>query len=510
MISVSTSKYNVGTPENYQIIRDRVFCLDEEDGYWNFLKIAWHVIETKPLKEGWYMRFVCQRAQQQIERIARGEEKDLDEIFCLSPRTGKSSLLSIFLNAWAWTRWPWMKFITCSYSADLSVEHSSATKKILESEWYLKRWGDEVSVFEKGVEYKVGGCRLKGKVTEKVFTTSAGGRRVATSVGGTVTGKGADVIIADDLTSVKEGRSEAQRKAAVEFYRETLYNRLDDANVGVRMLMQQRVHAEDVVGNQLKENGDKYFKTIIPAEINSKVSVQPPELERLYVDGLMDPVRFSKKVLAGYRAVMHDYEEQYLQNPKGAGGDVWNKDWFFEWDWNELTRRMMLEEFEPVWHFEFDGAYTKKKENAANVCMAYVVFNNKAYVRAIFRRWLSFTELLPELKAFILSNGYTSESEVRIEPKANGKDLVPALVEWTGINAVESYNPFTDKVTAASMVSPMIKSGRVGFLKDLPELKNFYSEVDSFPGGKADQIDVVTMICNNGLNGDSSGILANG
>lgn len=505
-----------GLPESFMVLRDRVLCLDDKDGYWNFFRLAWHVLENKPLKEGWYMRWVCRRAQKHIDRIARGEAKDKDEIFCLPPRTGKSNLLSVFLNAYAWTRYPWMKFITCSYSDSLSVQHSTATKKILMSEWFLKRWGDVVKVNLNDGEVEVGGCRLKGKVTERVFETSAGGRRVSSSVGGTVTGKGADVIIADDLTSVKEGRSSAQREEAATFYRETLFNRLDEALVGVRMLMQQRVHAEDVVGKELEENRDLYHLTNLPAEVVKGVKVEPERLEELYyVDEegniLLDGVRFPKSVLATFERVMFDYREQYLQDPKGVGGNIWNPDWFFEWTWEELMAKFERKGEVPVWYFEFDGAYTAKKSNAPNVCFAYCLLDNRAYVRAIFRRWMIFTDLVEELPLFLLKNGYNDSSELRVEPKANGKDLVPSMVEWSGINAVESYNPTDDKELAASLVSPIVKAGRVGFLKGMEGLKDFYDEVRLFPqGAYKDQVDVTVMVINNGLKGSEDGILASG
>lgn len=511
MYAVGKSKYGKKTtPENYQAIRDRALCIDERKGYFNFFKLAWHVLERVPLHTAYYNEYIAGRLQRQAERIARGDPRVVDEMFAMPPRTGKSLLLTVFFNAWCWTRWPWMKFITCSYSDRLAKQHSGLTKKIVQSKWFLQRWGDEVEVYISGDPVIVGGCRID-KDTEGEFTTTMGGRRFASSVGGTVTGSGADIIIGDDLTSIKQGRSKAQREASVHFYRETLYNRLDNPSVGVRLLMQQRIHHGDVLGVELKDNAEMYHRTIVPAEVTNKVMPQPSFLASYYKDGSFDSKRFPKKELERFKSVLTTYNEQYLQDPKASGTDIWKKEWFFEWDWNDLMERLRLDGIEPVWHFEFDGAYTKNKNNAANVCMAYLVYNNRAYVRAIFREWLTFTELLPALKAFLLVNGYSKRSEVRIEPKANGKDLIPALVDWSGVNAMESYNPYTDKVTAASFVSPIIKAGRVGFLNSI-DTKDFFAEVEAFgpDADFADQIDVVTMICNNGLDGRVEGVLASG
>lgn len=511
-LMVGEKMYEVdGLPENLRVYRDRVLSMDEVDGYWNFFRLAWPVVERQKLVEGFYMRYICRILQEEIERIARGEAKVKDWIICQPPRSSKSSLVSVFLNAWAWTKYPWLKFITCSYSSALSEAHSRKTKKLLESEWYLKRWGDEVEVFVEGKVYLIKGVRLMGKVTEMLYQTSAGGERRATSVGGTITGEGGDVLVGDDLTSVKQGASKAEREEAVKFYRDSLYNRLDDSRVGVRFLVQHRVNVDDVVGKELKDNADMYNKIILPAEINGRVKVEPEELEELYVDGVLDAVKFPKSELVKFERVMFDYLEQYLQDPKGAGGNIWSKNWFFEWTWEELYEKARLNEERIVWCFEFDGAFTKKKNNCPNVCMAYCVIGNRAYVRGIYRRWVTFTELLPDLKAWLLRNGYSGESILRIEPKANGKDLIDAMVEWMGVNAIESYNPTVDKELAASMVSPVLKAGRVGFLKGIEGRKEFNDEVDTFPQGAfKDQIDVMVMIVNNGLGGEAKGLLASG
>jgi len=496
-------------PEELDVYRDRTFALDDVDGYWHFFRMAWHVLERRKLREGWYMKFICRQLQKEVDRIARGEAKTKDWIICQPPRTSKSSIVTVFLNAWAWTKYPHLKFITCSYSSGLSESHSRKTKKILESEWFLKRWGDKVMHPFNGVEHEIGGCRLQGKVTEMLYETSAGGERRASSVGGTLTGEGADIVIGDDLTSVKEGASKADRKAAVRFYRETMYNRLDDSLTGVRVLVQQRVNVDDVVGVELKEHRDMYHLINLPAEIIKGADVQPKRLVKLYEDGLLDAKRFPKSELLKFERVMHDYQEQYIQNPKKAGSNIWLKEWFFEWTWEELLRKVELSGERLVWHFEFDGAFTKKKSNCPTVVLAYCVIGNRAYIRAIFRKWLSFTDLIQELKAFCLKNGYNDESELRIEPKANGLDVIDAMVEYMGINAIASYSPTIDKETAASVVSPVLKAGRIGLLKDIEGGKEYFDEVEMFPQGEfADQVDCTVMVVNNGLGGMMSGVIA--
>jgi hypothetical protein len=55
------------------------------------------------------------------------------------------------------------------------------------------------------------------------FETTAHGSRVATSVGGVLTGRGADLIVIDDPLKPEEALSQTQRQAANEWYDHTLY-----------------------------------------------------------------------------------------------------------------------------------------------------------------------------------------------------------------------------------------------------------------------------------------------
>jgi hypothetical protein len=74
------------------------------------------------------------------------------------------------------------------------------------------------------------------------FETTAQGCRVATSVGGVLTGRGADIIIIDDPLKPEEALSQAQRQAANEWYDHTLYSRLNDARSGAIILIMHRLH----------------------------------------------------------------------------------------------------------------------------------------------------------------------------------------------------------------------------------------------------------------------------
>ena len=77
------------------------------------------------------------------------------------------------------------------------------------------------------------------------------GSRVATSVGGVLTGWGADIIVIDDPLKPEEALSQAQRQAANEWFDHTLYSRLNDKLRGAIVLIMHRLHEDDLAGHVL-------------------------------------------------------------------------------------------------------------------------------------------------------------------------------------------------------------------------------------------------------------------
>ena len=64
------------------------------------------------------------------------------------------------------------------------------------------------------------------------FVTTAQGYRLATSNGGVLTGRGADIILIDDPLKPEEALSDAQRQAANDWFDHTLYSRQNDKQHG--------------------------------------------------------------------------------------------------------------------------------------------------------------------------------------------------------------------------------------------------------------------------------------
>src|SRR5450759_4655211 len=84
--------------------------------------------------------------------------------------------------------------------------------------------------------------------TDREIITTKRGKRIATSIDGTLTGLGGNLIIIDDPLKLGDAMSEAVRARVIEWYRSTLLTRADDKTVARIVLVMQRVHQDDLAG----------------------------------------------------------------------------------------------------------------------------------------------------------------------------------------------------------------------------------------------------------------------
>ncbi|MGH7085220.1 MAG: hypothetical protein ACREFN_09560, partial [Acetobacteraceae bacterium] len=130
------------------------------------------------------------------------------------------------------------RIICVSYAQDLADKHARDCRAIMQSDWYRALLPTRLAAERQAV----------GE-----FTTTAHGFRLATSVGGVLTGRGADVIIIDDPLKPEEALSDKERERVNEWFDHTLLSRLDDKTKGTIILIMQRLHEDDLVGHVLSE-----------------------------------------------------------------------------------------------------------------------------------------------------------------------------------------------------------------------------------------------------------------
>ena len=191
---------------------------------------------------------------------------------------------------------------------------------MIESGWYQAFWGNVFQI-------------TSDQNTKSWIENDRRGMRRATSTGSGIYGAGADIIVSDDPQDPEKGESEVERETVIRHYGQTLYSRLNDQRLGLRLVIQQRLHQMDLTGHLVKNNPEMYEHLCIPAELTD--DVKPKSLRKMYKDGLFFPERFSWDVLGVSRLPTnmgeYGYSGQILQRPSPPGGGTFKDIWWRFW-----------------------------------------------------------------------------------------------------------------------------------------------------------------------------------
>jgi predicted phage terminase large subunit-like protein len=446
---------------------------------YEFFKAAWIVVEpARPLSTNWHHKYICDLLQEECERVIAQKPKTKDVIINVPFRSTKSLIVTVMFPVWAWIKSPKLRFITSSYSATLSIELATKSRDIIFSDWFKRRWGDVFHI-------------KKDQNLKERYENNHVGMRRATSVGGTVTGQGGDFLIVDDPLSPQMASSATERDNANEWYRTTFYSRLNQPDIGVRIIIMQRVHEDDLTGFLLgKDTRLKYKHICIPAK-SGDGNIKPKYLEKFYNKDtqLFWEDRFSQRTLDDYRSALgsYGYAGQLQQTPTPLDSGMIHKDWF-------KVDRYRVED--SVVNFVIDPAYTADQKNDPSALLAYTYKDNRWQIVDCVNVYKEFPDLVKFIQQWVAKNGYTNRSRIYVEPKASGKSIVQTLVRETGLNVKEDKPPTKDKVARVSDVSASLESGRVSILNgDWND--EFLDQLAKFPAAKHDDmVDCLVMAVN--------------
>ena len=194
-----------------------------------------------------------------LSQVATGEIKRL--IITIPPRNLKSICASVALPAWFLGHHPSERVVAVSYSADLAKVHANDFRRVVNDPLYQE-------VFPK--------MRVQ-RNTDQEITTTARGKRYATSIEGTLTGLGGNLFIIDDPIKLGDAFSEVVRTRGIEWYRSTLVTRPDDKNAARIVVVMQRVHQQDLVGYLQEQGGFEGAQFAIDCTNGRLLSHRTPE-----------------------------------------------------------------------------------------------------------------------------------------------------------------------------------------------------------------------------------------
>ncbi len=396
----------------------------------------------------------------QLERIERGEISRL--IITMPPRSLKSIAASVAFPAWLLGRDPSLKIVAASYAEGLSDKLAMDCLKVIEARWYQDAFPM---------------TRIaRGKSARSDFETTRGGGRFSTSVGGTLTGRGGDIIILDDPHKPEDAASEKKRNSVLDWFKSTLLSRLNDPGAGPIILIQQRVHEGDLAGYLLEQGGWEHLDLPSIAEEPNTIELGKRGVIKRDVGHLLHPERLPLKLLDQRRSELGSYvfAAQYQQRPAPLGGGIVKWDWFHTYD--VAPAQVAGDRIIQSW----DTASKADETNDYSVCTTWLVRGETAWLLDVNRAKLEFPDLRKKIVALAKQRGATL---VLIEEAGSGIQLLQDLRTGYSIN-VKGIVPKDDKGTRLLSVSPMIEGGSISVPSDAPWLAAFQREITLFPNAK--------------------------
>lgn len=403
--------------------------------------------------------------------LAEGEIRRL--LVCVPPRSLKSLICSVAFPAWLLGRAPTLSVACVSYAQPLGEGFARQGRTVMESGFYGATFATRVSRSRRAVED---------------YWTSEGGRRVTTSVGGTFTGRGGDIIILDDPMKPEEALSDAGRRATLEWLRNTLMSRLNSKRDGRMLTIMQRLHEHDLAAALIEQGGWELLS--LPAiatsdEEHRYTSLGEWRVKRRGIGEVLHPEREPIEVLEELRASMGSltFDAQYQQSPVPAEGNYIKRAWFKTYAAAEIARPDRVVQ-------SWDTAMTSGSGSDFSVGVTLGIKGKDIHVLDVVRRRLEFPELRHAVAAAAKA---WKPSIILIEDRGSGTSLIQDL-KASDVRNIRGILPQKDKVSRGVGASLQIEQGHVLLPEQASWLSDFVAELCAFPAGRHDdQVDALSQ-----------------
>lgn len=415
----------------------------------------------------WFHEEIASKLERALADALAGKKARV--ILAMPPRHGKSRLASVLFPAWALGRHPGVEFILSTYGAELSEKLGRDTRDVVASDRYR-------AIFP-------GALLREDQKAKAKWMTAQGGSYTGVGVGGAVTGTGADVIVVDDPhKSREEAESETVRETVWDYYRSTLYTRLEGA--GAVVVIMQRWHTDDLVGRLLEEDERRRAAGEEPEGwevINFPAIAEEADARRQEGEPLW-PSKFPVGVLENIRRTVgvYNWAGQYQQTPISSETQEFKPHLFRTFEEDDLRGRY-------VRHYTFvDPAISQKKDADRTVVLTVAKEVNGPNVYRLREDAGRFTPA-QAVDLIFAHQAEFPKTDVHIEAVAYQQALRYAVVEEQRRRQtyfpVHELKPRGDKVQRIRGLLPLYQAG---VIFHRPGDAEYERELLSFPMGKHD------------------------
>jgi predicted phage terminase large subunit-like protein len=386
----------------------------------------------------------------------------------LPPRHLKTMLFSVCLSAWMLAHDPSAKIMVVTYSEQLAESIARKVRAILQADWFAEIFPTRIA---------------KDYAAVMDFGTTAGGQLYAASFSGSITGRGADLIIIDDPHDIKDAGRPDQLERAIEIFYTVVMSRLNNQLTGKIVVIAHRIHDKDLSSRLLKHGGWRHI--VLPMVEVSDKEYPTDYGPWLRAKGeLLRPRAFSWDYVEGLRTSAHNpgFELLYQQDVDGLVLPSISGENFLSYSYLPAPKSPCV--------MSIDPNMTAGPRNAFSVVQIWRPWNASHCLINQWREQCGFTDLKKKVKSWIVHH---QPSAVLIEQSANGHALVESL-DTRSRALVHGIIPNGSKRARLLRNLDIILSRRILLPPEASWRQAFVDEFIEFPHGDyTDQVDATTQ-----------------
>lgn len=385
-----------------------------------------------------------------LENVLRGTIKRL--IVTMPPRHSKSLTTTQMFPGFYLGHKPDKSIIMASYGDSLATDFGRYVRNSMQTSFYENIF-PEVKISD-------------DSSSNSRFHTNKGGALFAVGRGGTITGRGGDLIIIDDIFKNRTDANSPQiRKSVLDWYKSTLRTRLQQD--GAIVIVNTRWHQDDLIGHLLANDteSDMPWEHLNLKAIDENNNPLWPEKFPL-----KDLLQIKKEIGT------YEFEALYQQNPTPAEGGIIKRNWIKFYKEKPATFQIMLQS----WDMTF-----KETENSDFVVgQVWGMNGSNFYLVDQVRARMDFVSTKNAFQA--LTSKYPQATTKLVEDKANGSAIISELKNQ--ILGIKPINPTSSKAARLSAVSPLFEAGNVHLPDPLQTswMNDYIEELVGFPQMKND------------------------
>ena len=429
----------------------------------SFTEFAFGVVRPGiKFEPNWHLEAITDK----LARVAAGEIRRL--IITVPPRMLKSLCASVALPAWFLGQNPSERAVVVSYSEQLARAHASDFRAVVNHPIYQATFP---------------GMRL-ARDTDREITTTKRGKRIATSLEGTLTGLGGNLIVIDDPLKIGDAMSESVRARVIEWYRSTLLSRADDKAAARIVVVMQRVHEGDLVGYLQEQGGFDVLNLPAIAQRDESYALGDGRIYYRRKGELLHPRHEPVEALLELKRSMGPmaFSAQYQQSPMPAGGRIIKRKWLATYE------EIRLQHNDTV-IMSWDIALSEAETGDYSAGVVLLVRGEVFYVLEVIRGRFKFDLLKRNI--LDVKRRYGSNATLLIEESPISCGLIQSLREQSV--SVVTYKPDRDKRARLIAQTDRFAAGSVRLPRKAAWLEDFTAELLSFPGRHDDQVDALAQ-----------------